>query len=1193
MGTQIVGKAWQHCFVLMPVLIMCVIVVALMISATGGKSTVTITGTPGGTSAINVATRWLYFSLNPKGTIGNGNTEPGLKLSLLGNGVYGLDIVSPATPIEGFSVSGRVGSQTFTHSNSNSGAYDIPVVTWSAKIQSGYGEDILRATWTGATTYYTITISYTLRASIPQIHVSTIITAMSSQITDLAFLRFVDADQGNSLVTANVCGYESLFPSTAFVSSLGWDGTTALALFTAMSPGIDVERTNTGMGLLTPSQTLTATPSTVSSMADTPINLVFLVGNVSAARSAMLTYSYGLAPSLAALRFNRSLINLFVLTPSHTFSTSLTITKDSASFAKSFSSSNSTSFNSMTHSTTARGQSLTLTNASSTSHSATQSSVNTATLSRTPSILATSSSTKDVSISNSTSTPASATFSVMMTRSMTARGKSQSFTNASSASHSGATQSSLNTASLSRTPSIPCTISWTTVLSSGTDSRSLSLTMRKSLSKSSSASASTTLSVSKSISVTWSPLWISRSHSASRSVSFLVSASCNPDPVNLRYAFLSSEQSLPSLVRALPSSSIIEGASFPSLVIPSNVAETIQQSESAPWNSLNFTIHLVSGNAALSLASVLYQINIFTLTIQNLAYSGKQCDNCTEELVSADCEWNAFEAPIEAAPFIVCRVFNVATAANRFADVRLLISLLVGCNRPRSTIPVLVTLVARPLPLADIAQVISQTSLVVSVLTGNSVVGALAARSKATLRVLSCANPGSDGAGNGGLFGLELGDGTLAASRGAIAGTAIFIVFAYVGALAVALLLGCFQLPKTSLCERFSQLFVSSFPVVIFLLFGPTVIPAAMSLVAYNVATSADTSIGAVSLVMILCSLGYSLWHVLCVAPKKICTISVEETGHQAILTDRSNFFSSTMQRLFRKRYHWARREPKLTSQRTEKGPFLRYGLIPVIEDYRMLWFFVFELVSNLLSGAVAGVPGLDDDPSQSFFACIGLTAILLTCYLLQVGACIVFRPLASIFMHVYTVYTLTLSCAMCASVVAFLVFVTTANNAAVASAEKALNTDRASTATLCAVYFSLLIGASAIVKGVMDAWSLLCFLWHLFHRRRTHLMSPPTTTVKMDSELHEIMFVDDNVHQSKIGVNDDTFLLVGESVRVQNAFAATAGGGRDDEVGELFAELNPTEECENVFGMDSRSIDPLREHLTFHVTEEDAASRI
>ncbi|CUG91005.1 membrane-associated protein, putative [Bodo saltans] len=1081
----------------MPVLIMCVIVVALMISATGGKSTVTITGTPGGTSAINVATRWLYFSLNPKGTIGNGNTEPGLKLSLLGNGVYGLDIVSPQTPTEGFSVSGRVGSQTFTHSNSNSGAYDIPVVTWSAKIQSGYGEDILRATWTGATTYYTITISYTLRASIPQIHISTIITAKSSQITDLAFLRFVDADQGNSVVTANVCGYESLFPSTAFVSSLGWDGTTALALFTAMEPGINVERTNTGIGFLTPSQTLTATPSTVSSMADTTINLVFLVGNVSTTRSAMLTYSYGLAPSLAALRFNRSLINLFVLTPSRTLSTSLTTTKGSSSLAISSSSSNSTSVDSMTHSATAHG-------------------------------------------------------------------KSQSFTNASSASHSGATQSSLNTASLSWTPSIPITISWTTVLSSGTDSRSPPARPSHSPSP-----------LHRETRLTCSHPWMSRSLSISQSTSLLPSASCNPDPVTLRNGFLTSGQSVPSLVRAQSSSSIIEGAAFPSLSIPSNVAEGIQQSETAPRSSLNFTMHIATDNAALNLALVLYQMKIIALTIQNLARSEEPCGNCTTDnstLVSVDCEWDAFASPVTAPPFIECRVFNVAMAANRFADVRLLISLVVGCDRPRSTIPVLVTLEARPPPLADIAQVISQTSLVVSVLTGNSVVGALAARSRATLRVLSCANPGSDAAGNGGLFGLEIGDGKLVESRGAIASTAIVVAFAYCGAMGVALVLGCVQVPMTSFRERLAQLYVLSYPVVIFLLFGPTVTPAAMSLVAYDVATSADIAVGAVSLLMTSLTLVFSLWHVLWIAPTKFYAKPVEEGGHQDVLTGRWYFLRSMLQRVLKKHYRWAPREITATVPSTgNNGTARRYGIIPLIDDYRILWFFIFELVNNLLSGAVAGVPGLDksDDPSQSLFACMGLTAILLTCYLLQLGAFVVFRPLSSIFMHVYTVYTLALSCAMCASVVAFLVFVNTANNAAVASAEKSLNTDHATTATLCGVYFSILIGASTIVKAAMDGWSILCFLWHLlFHRRRIEELPPPTTVSLLNSALQnkEDIYNDD--------VRQDEFMGI-----LINTFAANV-----EEVDEVaIAELHPTEECENVFGMESTSTDPLRELLILH----------
>jgi hypothetical protein len=179
------------------------------------RSTITIAGTAGGTAAIKVATPWLYFSLNSGGTLGDGGAQPGLKFSPLGNSSYGADMITPGTPMEGFTVSGTAGGTAFAHKNENGGGFTIAYSSWSAYVEAASAEDILHATWTGSTPYYTLTMEYTVRASAPQIKVTTTITvATGVSIGNLAFLRFVDPDQEGSATTSNLCGYGTLFLST-------------------------------------------------------------------------------------------------------------------------------------------------------------------------------------------------------------------------------------------------------------------------------------------------------------------------------------------------------------------------------------------------------------------------------------------------------------------------------------------------------------------------------------------------------------------------------------------------------------------------------------------------------------------------------------------------------------------------------------------------------------------------------------------------------------------------------------------------------------------------------------------------------------------------------------------------------------------------------------------------------------------
>ncbi|CUG66967.1 membrane-associated protein, putative [Bodo saltans] len=1144
------------------------------------RSTITMTGTPGGASPITVTTPWLCFSLNSGGTLGNGKTNPGLQFSVIGDGVYGADIISPGTPSEGFSVSGTILSGTaFTHTNENGAGTAIVMTQWSASVEAAPNEDILHACWTGTTSWYTLLVNYTVRASVPQIKMTTTITvAPGVSIGSLAFLRFVDPDQEGSSATSNLCGYGALFPPKTFVSSLGANGATALALFTSMSARGAIQRINAGNDDWTrsPTHLLDIAPDTSPIAGDKTIGLVFLLGNRSGGQSTTtLTYYYGLARDLSSLLTNGAFSNVGVLlsnTRSHVLtsevSDSMSASKSSASQIHSESVTNS-SIPTITHSQSPQRESSSLTNLTSGTVSHAISTVASATLSSSfsnseslsHSLAITLSDSRHVSNSSSPTTPMTssasitATLSPSYTRSDVSLLPSSTESSTISRSNSRASHSRSEN---SRTPS---------------GSRSLSPSVSRMISPSISRHRSASLNATVGTSVSTS-FPASHSSSTTSTDSFVLSASCNPAPVDLNNAFVASEQSNPSVVRARPETpETTEGTVFPSLIVSSGVAESIltvqtQNNSQLTSTTLNFSIHIFSDNAAagLDISSVLFQARNIALSIQNY---GNSTTSSQDSQLTVACAWEGFGSLVTA-PFIACRMSNVANAVNRFADVKLQVNLVVGCDHPRSTIPVGLTLLARPIPLEAVAQVVSGTSSATSVLTGNGVAGASAARSSATLRVMSCSNPGADGAGSGGLFSLYLGDGPLAASRGALASTAAVTIAVYVVALGVAFVLSI-RSPEVTFRDRCTQLYIPSYPMLIFLIFGPTIISSGMSLVAYDVATPGDISIGVVALVIVALIFLYSLWQVLLVAPKEIYAKPVVDSNSNVIGTPMSRWNIIIMFRRAHKNHHrWALRDnsssikgngvvPMSTSSATRTTS----GIVPVIADYRILWFFVFELASNILSGAVAGVPGLDGNSHLSQAVCLVLSSSMLLCNLLQLGVCVALRPTSSIFMQVYTIYVLVLSCAMCASIVAFLVFVDAANDAPAASATKVRYTDHASIAALGTVYFSLLVGASTTVKALIDGWNISCFIWHSCISYRMRSMSPSQDALNHTDD-------DDPFSALQVDVDDAPF---------------DDGDAIIDVV-----DLNPTDECGDVFAMDSTSAfsdDPLRELFNYSFIED------
>jgi hypothetical protein len=114
-------------------------------------------------------------------------------------------------------------------------------------------------------------------------------------------------------------------------------------------------------------------------------------------------------------------------------------------------------------------------------------------------------------------------------------------------------------------------------------------------------------------------------------------------------------------------------------------------------------------------------------------------------------------------------------------------------------------------------------------------------------------------------------------------------------------------------------------------------------------------------------------------------------------------------------------------------------------------------------------------------------------------------------------------------------------------------------------VFFSLLVGSATTVKSLIDAWMIIGFVWREC-RGCCGRVPPEELSVNRLKEEDDDPF-------SSIAVDAD----------------AAAPVDPDDEVFQ-FIDLNPTEECDDVFGIDaakSFSDDPLRDLFRLQVEED------
>lgn len=234
---------------------------------------------------------FIKVGISDYGTFGsNGNTNPGFQHDPTGAAAFSdaTDYVSPGTPHDGFSlISDQFG---FTENDNNSidsfGFFSPTLLTGAAA--NGYDN---AASWTGGTSFLTLTNAYFFNDGDERVLVKTTITA-KSDLTNLAFARSVDPDSGTTS-SINQRG-NSTYGVDDFVGSESTANGRTLALINLNGDVFEhtTQINNSCCSNIDPYDVLTLSGLGDNSTGDHGLNLAYLIGNLLTGQSVTLTYAY-------------------------------------------------------------------------------------------------------------------------------------------------------------------------------------------------------------------------------------------------------------------------------------------------------------------------------------------------------------------------------------------------------------------------------------------------------------------------------------------------------------------------------------------------------------------------------------------------------------------------------------------------------------------------------------------------------------------------------------------------------------------------------------------------------------------------------------------------------------------------------------------------------------------------------------
>lgn len=248
---------------------------------------------PSGTGLYTFQTPYLWFTVNGKGTLGDGGNTPGLNFDPSGTANFdtSADFIKFGTPYEGFQVAHAGGS----HENNNSGSQAIP----STGVVNNTTATAVDITWTGATADYSISNRYYLEETGQNLKITTTITAVNA-LTNVKFARAADPDQDGSVgstSTTNELGYAaSSIPASDIVIARGSirpDLVLAMYTSAALTHGAAVTGWNLDPDLYLAGGNI--------GNGDNTIGLGFNIGNMTAGQSVSFDYYYIFAATPSAL----------------------------------------------------------------------------------------------------------------------------------------------------------------------------------------------------------------------------------------------------------------------------------------------------------------------------------------------------------------------------------------------------------------------------------------------------------------------------------------------------------------------------------------------------------------------------------------------------------------------------------------------------------------------------------------------------------------------------------------------------------------------------------------------------------------------------------------------------------------------------------------------------------------------------
>ena len=265
--------------------------------------------TPISSSVSTVKSPYLYISLNDMGTLGNGNTSPGILHDPTGSGNFSdtsKDYLTPGAPFEGFFVNATNATAPYTSiGNYNGGSANFTASGALTNNSTIHNADI---SWTGSNSSIgmTVTNQYTFSDTSQYIKIRTTLTA-TQNLTGVQFLRSLDPDQDaplGSYQTNNTLGLTTssgkVIPaSDAAVASGPVRPDLKIILYSNSTiphaAGISAPWTHN------PANYLGSTPLNDGSYGDYAIGMGFNVGTLNSGSSTELVYYYLFSDSASVL----------------------------------------------------------------------------------------------------------------------------------------------------------------------------------------------------------------------------------------------------------------------------------------------------------------------------------------------------------------------------------------------------------------------------------------------------------------------------------------------------------------------------------------------------------------------------------------------------------------------------------------------------------------------------------------------------------------------------------------------------------------------------------------------------------------------------------------------------------------------------------------------------------------------------